>query len=69
MMGTISSVHTRRVASGFYQAGGMGFGAVATWQLIRLSSRIELGTEFRVYTYGRIRYVPDILSLSGLVPY
>jgi PAT family beta-lactamase induction signal transducer AmpG len=39
MMGAMSSERAKRVSSGFYQAGSMGFGALATWQLIRMSSR------------------------------
>src|ERR1039457_2566696 len=46
MMGAMPSERNRRVASSFYQAGGMGFGALAAWVLIWLSSRTgrdELG--------------------------
>jgi PAT family beta-lactamase induction signal transducer AmpG len=39
MMGAMSSERARRAAGGFYQAGSLGFGAVATWALIRMSSR------------------------------
>ena len=39
MMGAMSSERAKRVAGGFYQAGSMGFGALATWVLIRMSSR------------------------------
>ena len=36
MMGAMSSERAKRVSSGFYQAGSMGFGALATWALIRM---------------------------------
>jgi PAT family beta-lactamase induction signal transducer AmpG len=39
MMGAMSSERAKRTSSGFYQAGSMGFGALATWALIRMSSR------------------------------
>jgi PAT family beta-lactamase induction signal transducer AmpG len=39
MMGTLRSETTRRIAASFYQAGSMGFGALAAWMLIYLSSR------------------------------
>jgi len=39
MMGAISSERAKRASSGFYQAGSLGFGALATWALIRMSSR------------------------------
>ena len=41
VMGTISSVQSRKAASGYYQAGSMTFGALATWLLIRESSRVS----------------------------
>jgi PAT family beta-lactamase induction signal transducer AmpG len=41
MMGALRSQHTRRVAGSIYQAGSMGFGALAAWVLIYLSSRIS----------------------------
>jgi PAT family beta-lactamase induction signal transducer AmpG len=37
MMGAMRSERSRRVASSFYQAGGMGFGALAAWALVKLS--------------------------------
>ena len=38
MMGAMTWERPRRVASSFYQAGSMGFGALAAWMLIKLSS-------------------------------
>jgi MFS transporter, PAT family, beta-lactamase induction signal transducer AmpG len=40
IMGTLHSDRSRQVASSFYQAGCMAFGALATWLLIRESSRV-----------------------------
>jgi PAT family beta-lactamase induction signal transducer AmpG len=37
MMGAMTSERSRRVAGSFYQAGGMGFGALAAWALVKLS--------------------------------
>ena len=39
MMGAMSSERAKRAAGGYYQAGSLGFGALATWVLIRMSSR------------------------------
>jgi len=44
MMGTMRSDMTKRSASSFYQAGAMGFGALAAWVLVWLSSRVSQGT-------------------------
>lgn len=44
MMGTLHSASSRRTASSFYQAGSMAFGALATWMLIRESSRVSAAT-------------------------
>jgi PAT family beta-lactamase induction signal transducer AmpG len=41
MMGALHSERTRRVASGLYQAGAMGFGALSAWALIYLSPRVS----------------------------
>ncbi len=41
MMGTLHSDRARQTASSFYQAGSMAFGALATWVLIRESSRVS----------------------------
>jgi PAT family beta-lactamase induction signal transducer AmpG len=40
MMGTLHSDKSRHTACGFFQAGSMAFGALATWVLIRESSRV-----------------------------
>jgi PAT family beta-lactamase induction signal transducer AmpG len=40
IMGTLHSDRSRQAASSFYQAGCMAFGALATWILIRESSRL-----------------------------
>ena len=39
MMGAMRVERSRRVAGSFYQAGSMGFGALAAWVLVWLSSR------------------------------
>jgi hypothetical protein len=44
MMGTLRSDGSRKAASSFYQAGSMTFGALATWMLIRESSRVSGAT-------------------------
>ena len=44
MMGTLHSEASRKSASSFYQAGSMAFGALATWLLIRESSRVPAAT-------------------------
>lgn len=44
MMGAMRSESGRRTASSFYQAGGMGFGALAAWVLVWFSSRVSSGT-------------------------
>ena len=41
MMGALQSERTRRLASGLYQAGAMGFGALSAWALIYLSARVS----------------------------
>lgn len=41
MMGALHSQRTRRIAGSIYQAGSMGFGALAAWMLIYLSARID----------------------------
>jgi PAT family beta-lactamase induction signal transducer AmpG len=39
MMGALGLERSKRVASGFYQAGGMGFGAVTLWGLLKVSEK------------------------------
>ncbi|HEY4381966.1 MAG TPA: hypothetical protein VGN01_16580 [Acidobacteriaceae bacterium] len=41
MLGAMRSENSRRLGSSFYQAGSMGFGAFATWALVRQSSRVD----------------------------
>jgi PAT family beta-lactamase induction signal transducer AmpG len=41
IMGALHSEAARRRASGLYQAGAMGFGALSAWALIYLSSRVS----------------------------
>jgi len=41
MMGAMSTERAKRVSSGFYQAGSLGFGALAVSALIPLSSRVS----------------------------
>jgi len=44
MMGAMGSATAKKTASSFYQAGSMGFGALAAWVLVWLSSRVSQGT-------------------------
>ena len=44
MMGAMRSDGVKRTASSFYQAGSMGFGALAAWVLVWMSSRVSQGT-------------------------
>jgi PAT family beta-lactamase induction signal transducer AmpG len=63
MMGAMPSERNRRVASSFYQAGGMGFGALAAWVLIWLSSRTgrdELGL-----AAGLLIVIPALFALAA----
>jgi PAT family beta-lactamase induction signal transducer AmpG len=41
MMGALGSERTKQVASSFYQAGSMGFGALSAWVLVWESSRVR----------------------------
>jgi PAT family beta-lactamase induction signal transducer AmpG len=63
MMGAMPSERNRRVASSFYQAGSMGFGALAAWVLIWLSSRTgrnELGL-----AAGLLIVIPALFALAA----
>jgi PAT family beta-lactamase induction signal transducer AmpG len=42
MMGAMVSEQSKRVASGFYQAGQMGFGALSLWGLLKISKQGSL---------------------------
>jgi PAT family beta-lactamase induction signal transducer AmpG len=44
MMGALRSERARRVASSFYQAGSMGFGALSAWVLVYYSARVSRDT-------------------------
>jgi MFS transporter, PAT family, beta-lactamase induction signal transducer AmpG len=61
MMGTMTSERSRRVAGSFYQAGSMGFGALAAWVLVWLSSRA--GRDVLGLTAAAMIGVPSLFAL------
>jgi MFS transporter, PAT family, beta-lactamase induction signal transducer AmpG len=62
MMGAMSSERVRQRASSFYQAGSMGFGALAAWMLVWLSSRTSRDTLGLVA--GLMIGVPALFALA-----
>lgn len=63
MMGAMPSERNRRLASSFYQAGSMGFGALAAWVLIWLSSRT--GRNGLGLTAGLLIVIPALFALAA----
>jgi PAT family beta-lactamase induction signal transducer AmpG len=63
MMGAMTSERSRRVAGSFYQAGSMGFGALAAWVLVWLSSRA--GRDVLGATAAVMIGVPALLALAA----
>ena len=63
MMGAIGRERSRRVAGSFYQAGSMGFGALAAWVLVWLSSRY--GRDVLGVTAALMIGVPSLLALAA----
>lgn len=65
MMGALHSERSRRVASGFYQAGGLGFGALSVSALIWLSSRVS--RDIVGLTAAAIIGLPALIALAAPV--
>jgi PAT family beta-lactamase induction signal transducer AmpG len=63
MMGAMTLERSRRVASSFYQAGSMGFGALAAWVLVWLSSRA--GRDVLGVTAAAMIGVPALFALAA----
>jgi PAT family beta-lactamase induction signal transducer AmpG len=63
MMGTMASERSRRVAGSFYQAGSLGFGALAAWVLVWLSSRY--GRDVLGLTAALMIGVPALFALAA----
>jgi MFS transporter, PAT family, beta-lactamase induction signal transducer AmpG len=63
MMGAMGRERSRRVASSFYQAGSMGFGALAAWVLVYLSSRA--GRDVLGLTAAAMIGIPALLALAA----
>jgi PAT family beta-lactamase induction signal transducer AmpG len=64
MMGAMRIERSRRVASSFYQAGSMGFGALAAWVLVWLSSRAN--RDVLGLMAAALIGVPALFSLAAL---
>ncbi len=65
MMGALHSERSKRVASGFYQAGGMGFGALSVSILIWLSSRVS--RDALALTAAALIGLPALIALTAPV--
>jgi PAT family beta-lactamase induction signal transducer AmpG len=63
MMGAMASERSRRVAGSFYQAGSMGFGALAAWALVWLSSRF--GRDVLGATAAAMIAIPALFALAA----
>jgi MFS transporter, PAT family, beta-lactamase induction signal transducer AmpG len=63
MMGAMHVERNRRVAGSFYQAGSMGFGALAAWVLIWLSSRT--GRDGLGLTAGLLIAFPALFAIAA----
>jgi len=63
MMGAMVSERSRRMGSSFYQAGSMGFGALAAWILVWLSSRA--GRDVLGLTAAIMIGVPALFALAA----
>jgi PAT family beta-lactamase induction signal transducer AmpG len=63
MMGAMRSERPRRVASSFYQAGSMGFGALAASVLVWMSSRV--GRDVLGLTAAALIGVPALFALAA----
>jgi PAT family beta-lactamase induction signal transducer AmpG len=64
MMGAMRLERSRRVAGSFYQAGGMGFGAVAAWALVKLSYA-GAAREILGVTAAAMIAVPALFALAA----
>jgi PAT family beta-lactamase induction signal transducer AmpG len=63
MMGAFRSEASKRVASGFYQAGAMGLGAAAVWVLLRVSERGR--PDLLALAAGLLIFVPGMFALAA----
>jgi MFS transporter, PAT family, beta-lactamase induction signal transducer AmpG len=63
MMGAFRSEVSKRVASGFYQAGGMGLGALSVWALLRVSERGRL--DLLALAVGLFILVPGMFAFAA----
>jgi PAT family beta-lactamase induction signal transducer AmpG len=63
MLGAMRLEQSRRIGSSFYQAGSMGFGALATWILVRQSSRV--GRETLGLIAAALIGVPTLFALAA----
>ena len=63
MMGAMRIERSRRVASSFYQAGSMGFGALGAWVLVWLSSRAN--RDVLGLTAAALIGVPALFALAA----
>lgn len=64
MLGAMRLERSRRVGSSFYQAGGMGFGALAAWALVKLSYG-GAGRETLGLTAAAMIAVPALFALAA----
>jgi PAT family beta-lactamase induction signal transducer AmpG len=64
MLGTMRLERSRRLGSSFYQAGGMGFGALAAWALVKLSYT-GAGRETLGLTAAAMIGVPTLFALAA----
>jgi len=64
MMGAMRSERSRRVAGSFYQAGSMGFGALAVWKLVKLS-HAGAGREVLGLTAAALIGIPTLFALAA----
>jgi len=63
MLGAMRLERSRRLGSSFYQAGSMGFGALATWILVGQSSRV--GRETLGLIAAALIGVPTLFALAA----
>jgi len=64
MMGAMTLERSRRVAGSFYQAGSMGFGALAAWVLVKLSY-MGAGRDTLGLTAAAMIGLPALLALAA----
>lgn len=64
MLGTMRLEQSRRVGSSFYQAGSMGFGALAVWALVKMSHS-GAGRETLGLTAAAMIGIPTLFALAA----